>query len=267
MVGELKNRVILVTGASEGIGASISRKLAELGATLVLCSRNIEKLQLFAEDKSLSGSNLTLINQDLATSAGVEKCVELLIQKHGRIDAIINNVGGAIGRGVFDDLSDDNWLDTYLVNVMSLVRLTRLLKPYLIQSSHARIVTISSVNASEPGFENPHYSSSKAALANLTKYLANSLSSSQVTVNSISPGTIRTDGFTEWIKTFGSTKGPEGVSEVEVLMQNIERRIPMGVVGEGEVVADMVAFLVSDKARWITGSNFRLDGGKNRHIF
>ena len=145
MVGELKGRVILVTGASEGIGASISRKLAGLGATLVLCSRNIEKLRGFAEDQALSGSDLTLINQDLATSSGAEKCVELLLQKHGRIDAIINNVGGAIGRGVFDDLSDDNWLDTYLINVMSLVRLVRLLKPYLIKSSHGRIVTISSV--------------------------------------------------------------------------------------------------------------------------
>ena len=267
MATDLTGRVILVTGASEGIGASITRKLAGLGATLVLCSRNIEKLRGFAEDQALSGSDLTLINQDLATSSGAEKCVELLLQKHGRIDAIINNVGGAIGRGVFDDLSDDNWLDTYLINVMSLVRLVRLLKPYLIKSSHGRIVTISSVIASEPGFENPHYASSKAALANLTKYLANSLSEFQITVNSVSPGAIRTEGFTDWINTFGSIKGSDGFSEAEVLMQNIEKRIPLGVVGEGEVVAEMVAFLVSDKAKWITGSNFRLDGGKNRHIF
>ena len=267
MTSELRDRVILVTGASEGIGASISRKLASLGATLVLCSRNIEKLREFAENNPLYGSDLTLINQDLATSAGVEKCVEALLQKHGRVDAIVNNVGGAIGRGVFDDLSDDNWLDTYQINVMSLVRLVRLLKPYLIQSSHARIVTISSVIASEPGFENPHYSSSKAALANLTKYLANSLSDFQINVNSVSPGAIRTEGFTKWVNTFGSTKGPKGFSEAEVLIQNIEKGIPLGSVGEGEVVADMVAFLISDKAKWITGSNFRLDGGKNRHIF
>jgi NAD(P)-dependent dehydrogenase (short-subunit alcohol dehydrogenase family) len=128
-------------------------------------------------------------------------------------------------------------------------------------------VTISSVTASEPGFENPHYASSKAALANLTKYLANLLSEFQITVNSVSPGAIRTEGFTKWINTFGSTKGLGGYSEAEVLMKDIEKRIPLGIVGEGEVVAEMVAFLVSDKANWITGSNFRLDGGKNRHIF
>lgn len=267
MVGELKGRVILVTGASEGIGASISRKLAGLGATLVLCSRNLEKLREFAEDKALIGSDLTLINQDLATSSGAEKCVELLLQKHGRIDAIINNVGGAIGRGVFDELSDADWLDTYQINVMSLVRLVRLLKPYLIQSNNARIVTISSVTASEPGFENPHYASSKAALVNLTKYLANSLATFQITVNSVAPGAIRTPAFNDSIQRFSESRSGNESSESERVLEDIQSRIPLGTIGDAEVVAEMVAFLVSDKAKWITGSNFRLDGGKNRHIF
>jgi 3-oxoacyl-[acyl-carrier protein] reductase len=267
MVGELKGRVILVTGASEGIGASISRKLAGLEATLVLCSRDIDKLHNLSKDYIFRDLDLTLISQDLTTSTGVEKCVELLLQKHGRIDVIINNVGGSIGRGIFDDLSDDNWLDTYEINVMSLVRFVRLLKPYLVQSNHARIITISSVTASEPGFENPHYSSSKAALLNLTKHLANSLATFQITVNSVAPGAIRTPSFNDSMQRFNQSRNGKEPSESERVLEDIQSRIPLGTIGDAEVVADMVAFLISDKARWITGSNFRLDGGKNRHIF
>ena len=267
MDGEFKGRVILITGASEGIGASISRKLAGLEATLVLCSRSIDKLRNFAKDDVFRDLDLTLISQDLTTSAGVEKCAELLLQKHGRIDAIINNVGGSIGSGVFADISDDDWLDTYEINVMSLVRFVRLLKPYLIKSNHARIVTISSVTASEPGFENPHYSSSKAALVNLTKYLANSLAPFQITVNSVAPGAIRTVSFNNSIQRFSESRNGKESSESERVLEDIQSRIPLGTIGDAEVVADMVAFLISDKAKWITGSNFRLDGGKNRHIF
>jgi len=264
---DLKDQVILVTGASVGIGAAISRKLAERGAMLALCSRDLIKLNDLVSNNIFHDKNFVLISQDLGTVNGTEKCAEVILKEFGKIDGIVNNVGGPIGMGRFNELSDENWIDTFNINVMSLVRLSRVLIPYLIKSTTASIVSISSIAAGEPGNTNPHYSSSKASLTNFTKHLANVLAEFNINVNTVSPGTILTPGFMGFIKMQQSKNLTDSDSIEKNFKNSHKKNIPLGELGDTEAVASMVAFLLSSEARYITGSNFIIDGGKSRFIF
>jgi len=267
MDGALAGRVILVTGASRGIGAEIARRLASEGAFLALCSRNLDGLNLFASQNGFTEENSFLIAQDLSESTGIDSCAQLVLERFGRIDALVNNVGGATGRGAFLDVSDSDWLKTFETNVLSLVRLAKAFKPHLSRSEYGRIVTISSTTAQEPGQFDPHYSSAKAAVNNLSKHLASIFASDGITVNVISPGPIHTEGLIEFLTGIDAKSSNDGVKESEKFHSNMKSRIPLGNLGSPTDVASLVSFLLSKDASWITGSNFRIDGGKNRGIF
>ncbi len=263
----LDRRVVLVTGASRGIGAEIARRLASEGAFLALCSRNFDSLNEFANQNGLSEDNSLLIAQDLSELAGIDTCAQLVLERFGRIDALVNNVGGATGRGAFLDVSDSDWLKTFETNVLSLVRFAKIFKPYLSLSEYGRIVTISSTTAQEPGQYDPHYSSAKAALNNLSKHLANVFASDGITVNVISPGPIHTEGLIEFLSALDSKDNSGGLKKSEKYIDAMKSRIPLGELGSTGDIAGLVSFLLSKDAGWITGSNFRVDGGKNRSIF
>jgi len=261
------DRVVLVTGSSRGIGAEIARKLLSQGAKIALCSRNLEGLKLFASQNGFTKDNSIVIDEDLSELAGVETCAQMILERFGRIDALVNNVGGATGRGTFSDVSDSDWIKTFETNVLSLVRLAKILKPHLSRSEHGRIVTISSATAQEPGQFDPHYSSSKAAVTNLSKHLANIYAGDGITVNVISPGPIHTEGLAAFMSELDSVSIGEGEKESEKFTNTMKSRIPLGDLGSPRDVANLVSFLLSKEAGWITGSNFRIDGGKNRGIF
>lgn len=263
----LSGKVVLVTGASRGIGAEIARKLLREGALLALCSRNLDGLNLFASQNGFTEDNSILVAEDLSEEAGVFSCVQQILERFGRIDALVNNVGGAIGRGAFLDVSDDDWIKTFETNVLSLVRLAKILKIHLSLSGHGRIVTISSSTAQEPGQFDPHYSSAKAAVTNLSKHLANIFASDGITVNVISPGPILTDGLIEFMSDIDLKNIASGEKESEKFLSGMKSRIPLGELGSTADIASLVSFLLSNEAGWITGSNFRIDGGKNRSIF
>lgn len=263
----LDRRVVLVTGASRGIGAEIARRLASEGAFLALCSRNLDSLNQFAFQNGFNEGNSMLIAQDLSELVGIDACAQLILERFGRIDALVNNVGGATGRGAFLDVSDSDWIKTFETNVLSLARFAKIFKPYLSLSEYGRIITISSTTAQEPGQFDPHYSSAKAAVNNLSKHLANIFASDGITVNVISPGPIHTEGLIEFLSELDSKGSAGGVKESDKYTDAMKSRIPLGNLGAPSDIAGLVSFLLSKDAGWITGSNFRVDGGKNRGIF
>ncbi|TSA58343.1 MAG: SDR family oxidoreductase [Methylophilaceae bacterium] len=267
MDAALSGKVVLVTGASRGIGAEIARKLSSQGALLALCSRHMDGLDLLASQNGFNEDNSILIAEDLSEETGVTSCTRLVLERFGRIDALVNNVGGATGRGAFLDVPDNEWIKTFETNVLSLVRLAKILKPHLSHSGQGRIVTISSTTAQEPGQFDPHYSSAKAAVTNLSKHLANIFASDGITVNVISPGPILTDGLIEFMSDINLKNIASGDKESEKFLSGMKSRIPLGDLGSTADIASLVSFLLSNDAGWITGSNFRIDGGKNRSIF
>lgn len=262
----LLRRVVLVTGASRGIGAATAECLAREGADLAICARGADPLNSLALRLRDSGINCLPIAADVFTDQGARMCVDQTISHYGKLDVVIHNAGGAIGRGLFSELSDEEWMTTYNANVLSLVRLVRHSRKYLSESDQARIICISSTTAGEPGSHDPHYSSSKAALLNLAKHLSNALASEGILVNTVSPGPVRTHAWESFLDQIADGESGPNEEFRRTIESEMASRIPLGCIGESAQVADLVAFLASSRANWITGSVFRIDGGKTKWI-
>ena len=258
----LKDRVVLVTGGSKGIGAAIVRKFAQEGATTAFCARQSDELAALETEMRSSGANCFAIPTDVFKADEIEKCVNAVAEKWGRLDLLVNNVGGALRFGAFEDLSDEDWLRTFEFNVLSVVRFTRAALPHLRRSPLRRIINVSSISAVQPGLFNPHYSSSKAAAVNLGKHLANVLAKENILVNTICAGPVHSDSWDQNIKYVAAQNGITEIQARAKMEISEAAKIPLGIVGEGEHIASAVIFLASPGSAWTTGSCFHINGGK-----
>jgi NAD(P)-dependent dehydrogenase (short-subunit alcohol dehydrogenase family) len=212
--------------------------------------------------KELSGLEILTVAADATDQEAVNSAVNRVIETYGGLDILVNNVGGAGKFGGFPDLSDADWRSAFDLNVLSVVHFVRAAEPYLRKAANGRIINISSIAGAQPGAFNPHYTVTKAATINLSKHLANYFVKAGVLVNVVCPGPVHSDSWDDNVRRLASERG----IALEEAWQQVEReessKIPLGRVGEGEDVAGLVAFLASDKASWITGSCFHVNGGK-----
>lgn len=256
----LSGRVALVTGGSKGIGRAIVQALAEDGARVAATARGAEALQAMKQE--LPDLKILTVAADATDQEAVNSVVTRVIETYGRLDILVNNVGGAGKFGGFPDLADADWRSAFDLNVLSVVHFVRAAEPYLRKSAHGRIINISSIAGVQPGAFNPHYTVTKAATINLGKYLANYFVKAGVLVNVVCPGPVHSDSWDDNVRRVARERG----IPMEDARQQVEReesaKIPLGRVGEGGDVAGLVAFLASDKASWITGSCFHVNGGK-----
>lgn len=260
----LTGRVALVTGGSKGIGRAIVKGLAEEGARVAATARGVESLQTMA--KELCDWEILTIPADATDQHAVSSAVNSVIETYGGLDILVNNVGGAVRFGGFPDLADADWRSAFDLNVLSVVHFVRAAEPYLRKSANGRIINISSIAGVQPGTFNPHYTVTKAATINLSKFLANYFVKAGVLVNVVCPGPVHSEAWDDNVRRLASERS----IPVEDAWQQVEReesaKIPLGRVGEGNDVAGLVAFLASNKANWITGSCFHVNGGKLRSI-
>lgn len=256
----LTGRIALVTGGSKGIGRAIVQALAKEGARVAATARGADSLRVMKNE--LSGLEILTVAADATDQEAVSSAVNRVIETYGGMDILVNNVGGAGIFGGFPDLTDEDWRSAFDLNVLSVVHFVRAAEPYLRKSSNGRIINISSIAGVQPGTFNPHYTVTKAATINLSKFLANYFVKDGVLVNVVCPGPVHSDSWDDNVRRLASERG----IPIEVAWQQVERnessKIPLGRVGEGEDVAGLVAFLASDKASWITGSCFHVNGGK-----
>jgi NAD(P)-dependent dehydrogenase (short-subunit alcohol dehydrogenase family) len=249
----LNRKRVVVTGGTRGIGGAISKRLALAGADVVAIGRN-------AAD--LSASNVQCVTCDLSDLDGVDRAIKQCVAILGGVDILINNVGGsAAPPGGALTSSDDVWSTVLDVNLMSAVRFDRSLLPHMVQAGRGVIVHITSIQRQMPLFDATlAYASAKAALSTYSKGLANEFSPRGVRVVQVSPGFTETEAARARICQFALAAG----IDVETARnRRIEAfgGIPVGRPNFPEDVAELVAFVVSERAGTITGTEFVIDGG------
>ncbi|MFD4790283.1 oxidoreductase [Streptomyces sp. NPDC058459] len=256
----LKGKVAVVTGASKGIGLAVVERLAGQGVKVVAGSRtSTPELDALA-----AGHDVTFVPVDLSTASGAELLVQQAVERYGRIDVLVNNVGAAEPRESFLDVSDADWQRIFDLTFFSAVRTSRAALPHLIAAGGAAIVNISSINARLPFPMVVDYSAAKAALTNLNKSLSEEFAPQGVRVNAIAPGPVRTPFWTAPGGFADATAASAGVTAEKAIDVVVPQSmgITTGRITEAHEVADLTLFLVSPVAANITGTETVVDGGQ-----
>ena len=253
---DLTNKTVLITGASRGIGRAIALALAAEGARVVLCARGADALDAAVRDaRARGGSDVAAIGvaADVTTPAGVAAVVDAAVRAYGGVDVVVNNVGGSGARTI--DATDDADLQAVLDrNLFPALRVSRAALPHLRARGGGVIVMIASVYGRESG-GGPSYNVAKAAEISLAKAMARDLAKDHIRVVSVAPGSILFPGG-GWERR--QKADPDGIAAF------VARDIPAGRFGRPEEVGDVVAFLCSPRAVWITGACIPVDGGQSR---
>lgn len=264
---QLGARRALVTGSSSGIGEGIARMLAAEGATVVVHGRNRERTEAVARDIGAAGVALGDLGTDEGAASVYEQARAAL---GGNVEILVNNVGGTSGDSSSRrpmDITIAEWLDTYHGNTLAAVRMTLHCVPDMVAAQWGRVIQISSAVALQPNNLGADYSGAKASLNNFTVSLAGSLRDTGITVNTVTPGLIMMDGLIRWAR--------EKYEQPDMTLEEIAARMsadgifevpPVGRLGSPEDIALIVCTLSSPRSGFVTGSNYRVDGGQVRAV-
>ncbi|HEU4509221.1 MAG TPA: SDR family oxidoreductase [Pyrinomonadaceae bacterium] len=259
----LSNKVALVAAGSRGLGRAVAEELAAEGASLVLCARDGRVLaEAAAAIAEQSGSHVLAVPADVTVIDDVKRVVEAGIERFERIDILITNAGGPpVGR--FDQLTREQWEDATRLTLFSAIELARQVLPGMKERHWGRILNITSIAVKQP-VENLMLSNSlRAGLTGFARTLANEVAAEGITVNNILPGYTRTERLDELAEMMAEKQG----ITPDQFRSKWEREIPMGRLGEPREFAALAAFLVSERASYITGTSIQVDGGWIRSLF
>lgn len=258
---KLQNRHAIVTGGSKGIGKGIAKALAEEGCSVSICARTRDELEATAEELRETGAVILSIKADLTDDDGIEKVVSETVKEFGSIDILVNNAGTIGQSGTFEGTPLDEWRSLFELNLFAVVSITQKVIPYMKDQGWGRIINISSENGSQPYPDMIHYSASKGALDNFSKSLSKQYASENILVNTVSPAFIMTPLMESMMDQEAEEQGVAREEAVAQFLENNRPHIELERPGTIEEVGSIVAFLASDKASFINGSNYRVDGG------
>ena len=251
----LTDRVAVVTGSSRGLGFASARALIAEGCRVVICARTPDALQEARRRLAgIAGDDRVLaVAADVSREEGAQKVVDQAVASFGGVDVLVNNVGAARGAGLLDT-TDELWKDAIDQTLMPAVRMSRLAVPHMQKRGGGSIIIVASIYGREAGGRMT-YNAVKAAEISLAKSMAQQLAPMNVRVNSVSPGSILFEGGSWWKR---QQDDPVGIAEF------VRRELPFGRFGRPEEVADVVAFLASSRASWISGTSVVVDGCQSR---
>lgn len=249
----LKGKRALITGGSRGIGRAIAMALVREGASVCISARGEEVLLRTADELREAGGQVATVVADVTSSAGCAAVVDAAVNAFGGLDLLVNNVGGSMGSGAFDKATEEQWTQVVNANLMSAVWTSQHALPHLKEGGGA-IVHINSICGREYCTSSP-YTAAKAAMTGLTKEMAIGLAKHRIRVNGVAPGSVMFPGGS-WDKR--RIENPERIEKM------IQTELPWGRFGKPEEIAEVVVFLCSDRASWVTGATIPVDGGQGR---
>ena len=250
----LDNKIAIITGGSRGLGLASARALAAEGCKVAICARGAERLAAAASEiEAVAPGHVAAIQADVSTPAGVELVIDRTVAAFGGIDILVNNVGRAGGSTLLET-SDADWQAAIDETLFPAIRASRLAVPHMRARGGGAILIIASIYGREAGGRMT-YNAVKAAEISLAKALAAQLAPMNIRVNSVAPGSILFPGGSWHAR---QQADPEGIAEF------VRREFPFGRFGRPEEVANVVAFLASDKASWISGASIVVDGCQGR---
>lgn len=259
----LKDRVALVTASSKGLGRAVATGLAREGAKVAICARGKEQLLKTAEEiASTTGSSVLPVQTDVTKYLEVESLVKQVVEEFGGIDILVCNAGGP-PQAVFLELSVEEWRKGIELNLMSTIYLVREVVPHMRKRKWGRIINMTSVAVKQPIDGLILSNVARTGVVALSKTLSNELAKDNILVNTVCPGYTLTKRVEELAKTRSMKEGISSEDVVKVW----EGMIPMGRLGKPEEFADLVVFLASDRASYITGVTIQVDGGYVKSTF
>ena len=253
---KLTSKVAIVTGSSRGLGLASARSLAADGCHVCICARGEARLREAAAEVEAAGgrhARVLAVAADVSRVEGVQQVIDRTVETFGGIDILVNNVGLAGGGGLLET-SDGQWQEAIDQTLLPAVRASRLAVPHMRRRGGGAIVIIASIFGREAGGRMT-YNAVKAAEISLGKSLAQELAPFNIRVNSVSPGSILFEGGSWWRR---QQADPAAIAEF------VRRELPLGRFGTPDEVGDVVAFLCSPRASWISGTSVVVDGCQSR---
>ena len=248
---------MLVTGASDGLGAATARALASEGARVAICARGLEKLTAVADSISTMGGDVLAVQTDVTVPAQLEHLVNTTLERWGHINALVNNAGQAAAAG-FEGISDEAWAADLELKFHAAIRLSRLVVPHLRNAGGGSIINVLATGGKTPSANSMPSSVSRAAGMALSKAMSKDLGKDNIRVNSVLIGFVESD---QWVRR-SSVSG----RSLEETYAGLAAQIPLGRVGRAEEFADLIAFLLSKRAEFISGCAINFDGGMSAAV-
>jgi 3-oxoacyl-[acyl-carrier protein] reductase len=253
---QLSDKIALVTGSSRGLGLASARALAREGCRVAVCARGraqLDEAATLLRREAATPSHVLAVEADVATSDGIEEVVDQTVARFGGLDVLVNNVALARGGGI-TETTDAEWQTAVDQTLFPAIRASRLAVPHMRTRGGGVIIMVASVFGREAGGRMA-YNVVKAAEISLAKALSRELARDNIRVLSIAPGSILFPGGSWWKR---QQDDPDGIAEF------VRRELPFGRFGHAHEVGDVVAFLASPRASWISGASIPIDGGQSR---
>ena len=253
----LKNKIAVVGASSKGLGRAIALGLAQEGAKVAICARDNETLTATAAAiRTETGSEILAVPTDVSQPAEVENLIQKTLEHFGGIDILVNNAGGPRA-GRFDDLAASDYQDAVHLNLMSTINLCRAVVPTLRERGGGRIINLTSVSVKQPVDNLMLSNMARTGVIGFAKTLATELAPDKILVNNVCPGII----FTDRIQQLATVRAEEAGITFEEALARMTADIPIGRIGDPDEFANLVVFLASERASYITGTTIQVDGG------
>jgi len=248
----LKDKVAIVTGGTQGIGRAAALRLVAEGASVVIAARGREMLEQLAAEIRTAGGKAAAVQADVSRAEDCAKLVAEAVKAFGRLDILVNNAGTS-ATGEFESVTDEIWQADFELKLFAAIRLARLAIPHMQRQGGGRIINITNIGAKQPRAKSMPTTVTRAAGLAFTKALSKEFAPQQILVNTVCIGSVRAGQHEK--------KAAKAGIALEQYYANMGKDIPLGRVGRAEEVANVIAFLASEAASFVTGTSINLDGG------